>query len=151
LRHVTNLGMGFFFLSATTPQTLHVRSRQLDYLLQNFHHFVHSFDVGKINRMDHAILDRFTAGNLPPSRFADIFLSPTFQLSSFLPPLGDHFSIFSDTLRAPNSPLPPLSTLCHFTWQLLSAVAKVTSSVFWSSFRIEHISPFSFTFHLSDC
>jgi len=60
----------------------------------------------------------------------------------FPPPLGDHFSICSDTLLAPNSPLLPWSTLWHFTCQLLSAVAKVTSSVFCSSFRGEHILPF---------
>jgi hypothetical protein len=60
----------------------------------------------------------------------------------FPPPLGDHFSIFNDTLQAPNSPLLPWSTLWHFTCQVLSAVAKVTSSVFCSSFRGEDISPF---------
>jgi hypothetical protein len=77
--------------------------------VQNFHHFVHSFDIGKINGMDHAILDWFTAGNLPPSRFTDMFnLSSTSQLLLvFSPSLGDHFSIFSDTSRAPNSSSPP--------------------------------------------
>jgi hypothetical protein len=33
----------------------------------------------------------------------------------------------------------------HFTCQLLSAVAEVTSSVFSSSFRGEHMSPFYFS------
>ena len=40
------------------------------------------------------------------------------------------------------SSLGPWSTLWHFTCQVLSAVAKVTSSVFCSSFRGEDISPF---------
>ena len=78
--------MGFSFYPARhqfNRLTIHLRSRQSDYL-RSFKiiiiSFIHSFDVGKLNHMDNTILDWFTDGNLPPSRFMDVFLSSTFQL-----------------------------------------------------------------------
>jgi hypothetical protein len=129
--------MGFFFYPLLRRlKTLHLRSRQSDYirsfrfsvLLSFILTFVHSFNVGKINRI----------GNLP-HRITDVFLGSTFQ--HFFPlPLGDHFSIFAIPHGRQTPPLLPLSTLWHFPCQHLSVVAKVISSVFCSSFRGEDIS-----------
>jgi hypothetical protein len=73
----------------------------------------------------------------------DVFLSST---SLFFPPLLAITFQFSGILHGRQTPpLLPLSTLWHFTCQLLSAVAKVTSFVFCSSFCCELVSPFYFS------
>jgi hypothetical protein len=85
--------------------------------------------------------------DLPLSRFTDTFPFPNVSTFFFSSPL--HLAITFQFSAIPHGrqtpPLLPLSTLWHFPYQLLSAVAKVTSSVFCSSFRGEHISPFYFS------
>jgi hypothetical protein len=78
--------------------------------------FVHSFDVGKINRMDHAILDWFTAGNIPPSRVTDVFPSSTSQLFFFSSPLLLAITFQSSAIPTVAKPLlssPPSAAVSH--------------------------------------
>jgi hypothetical protein len=108
----SRLGMGFsFYLLRRLKLIAFIRVSRITFVPSDFSvllsfilTFVRSFDVGKIKRTDNTILDWFTDGNLPPSRFTVVFLSSTCQLF-FPPPLGDHLSFFRDTHRRHTPPL----------------------------------------------
>jgi hypothetical protein len=78
-------------------------SARASWIITFVQNFIISFRDSRLGTWIAGSTEFWIGGNNPPSRVMHIFLSPTSQtfLLFFPPPVGDHFSLFSDTLPAP--------------------------------------------------